>query len=249
MWSVIIVVVVVVVLVGCLLYDSVMQCIVQSIMLYWIIVVQGNFVLQEKVVQLQVGMMCEQVCVLFGILLLVDMFYVDCWDYFFYFKCGLMLIVQQCDFVVNFLGDCVMSWIGVDNLLFEFDLLVDIDGDCGGKKVKVVVVVKKVFEVVVVVSVVQVVVVVSLVIVLVFGVVVDQDVNVQVVCVVNCVINQVLGQGLGLCWFMLVVQVLGGVLVLGGQLLGVVLVIQLQFQFYCLLLLNVLNEVLLFVGL
>jgi len=121
-------------LAGCSSYDNVTQRIAQRITPYRITVVQGNFVSQEKVAQLQAGMTRDQVRALLGTPLLADMFHADRWDYIFYFKRGSTAVVQQRDLVLTFSGDRLESWTGADNLPSELDLLADIDGDRRGKK-------------------------------------------------------------------------------------------------------------------
>ena len=122
------------VLAGCSTYDSVTQRVAQSITPYRITVVQGNFVSAEAAAQMQVGMSRDQVRQLLGTPLLTDMFHADRWDYLFYFKRGNTSVVQQRDFVVNFVADRVASWSGGDNLPSNLELLAEIDGEKRGKK-------------------------------------------------------------------------------------------------------------------
>ncbi|WP_345811747.1 outer membrane protein assembly factor BamE [Paraburkholderia sp. PREW-6R] len=125
------------VLAGCSTYDSLTQRIAQSITPYRITVVQGNFVSKEAAAQMQVGMSRAQVKQVLGTPLLTDMFHADRWDYVFYFKRGSTNVVQQRDFVVNFVGDRLASWSGGEDLPSNLELLAEIDGDKSGKKASV----------------------------------------------------------------------------------------------------------------
>jgi outer membrane protein assembly factor BamE len=58
----------------------------QSIGAYRIAIQQGNYVSQEMVSQLKVGMSKEQVRFILGTPLVTDIFHADRWDYVYYLK-------------------------------------------------------------------------------------------------------------------------------------------------------------------
>ncbi len=77
---------------------------------YKINVQQGNYLKDEKIAQLKVGMTKRQVQYLLGSPIVQDAFHPDRWDYLFWFKNGRDDSVQQRAMTVYFDGDVVKSF-------------------------------------------------------------------------------------------------------------------------------------------
>lgn len=77
---------------------------------YKINVQQGNYLKDEKLAQLKVGMTKRQVQFLLGSPIVQDAFHPDRWDYVFWFKNGRNDQVSQRSMTVYFDGDVVESF-------------------------------------------------------------------------------------------------------------------------------------------
>lgn len=78
---------------------------------YRIHIQQGNYIEQEMVDQLEVGMTPEQVRYIMGNPLVTDTFHPDRWDYYFTFKRGEKLY-KEYHFQVYFENGVLASWEG-----------------------------------------------------------------------------------------------------------------------------------------
>jgi outer membrane protein assembly factor BamE len=76
---------------------------------YKINVQQGNYLKDDKIAQLKVGMTRRQVQYLLGSPILQDPFHPDRWDYIFYFRNGKTNKVSKRNMVIFFDGDAVES--------------------------------------------------------------------------------------------------------------------------------------------
>lgn len=75
---------------------------------YRINVLQGNFIEEETVDQIEIGMTRRQVQFLMGTPAIQDPFHVDRWDYVYHFRQGKTGRVSQLSVAVFFEGDSVI---------------------------------------------------------------------------------------------------------------------------------------------
>lgn len=86
-----------------------MLCVGTAGCAYRITIQQGNFLEEETVDQVEVGMTREQVQYLLGTPMVKDPFHADRWDYLYYVIYGRRRRVVQAHFIVNFANERVAS--------------------------------------------------------------------------------------------------------------------------------------------
>ena len=82
--------------------------------IYKINIQQGNYLDDERIAELKVGMTKRQVEFLLGSPAIRDSFHPDRWDYVFYFRNGKTEEVQQRKITVLFNGDQVERIVGAE---------------------------------------------------------------------------------------------------------------------------------------
>jgi len=78
---------------------------------YRVVVQQGNFIEEDMVEQLEVGMNREQVRYIMGTPMITDTFNSNRWDYYFNVKRG-DKVLKNYHFKVNFENDRLVNWAG-----------------------------------------------------------------------------------------------------------------------------------------
>ncbi|MDU0809797.1 MAG: outer membrane protein assembly factor BamE [Burkholderia sp.] len=123
MYGAIITIITVIALTGCSLYNDATHFIVKSVTPHRMKVIQGNFISQDKISQLHVGMTKKEVQALLCTPILSDIFNIDYWNYLFYFNCSSTQIVKKRDLVITFSEDHLIKFIVTDNIPSDFDPL------------------------------------------------------------------------------------------------------------------------------
>jgi outer membrane protein assembly factor BamE len=97
--------------------------------------VQGNFISKEQLEKLKLGMDREEVKVVLGTPLITSVMHPNRWDYVFAFKRGDTQLVEQRQVTLIFEKD-LLKKINADDLPTEYELIAEIDGIKGSRRVQ-----------------------------------------------------------------------------------------------------------------
>ena len=97
--------------------------------------VQGNFISKEQLERLKLGMDREEVKVVLGTPLITSVMHPNRWDYVFAFKRGDTQLVEQRQVTLIFEKD-LLKKINADDLPTEYELIAEIDGIKGSRRVQ-----------------------------------------------------------------------------------------------------------------